>query len=160
VAGEGAGAAQRQLNPSLGGEGELERAVRVGSGPQAVRRQRVLDANVRPSSRRHRNAVLKVCALSARRYEKSNAMAGEHMQQQDRILLKSAVVVTVLVYAEPSYAYMGPGSGLAAIGSLLSLVGAVLLAIVGFVWFPLKRLLRKRSAAKTVAASEPDQPAK
>lgn len=87
-------------------------------------------------------------------------MADERMQQQDRILLKSAVVVAVLAYAEPSFAYMGPGSGLAAIGTLLSLVGAVLLALVGFVWFPLKRLLRKRSAAKAVATSEPDQPAK
>lgn len=87
-------------------------------------------------------------------------MAGEYMQKQERILLKSAVVVAVLAYAEPTYAYMGPGSGLAAIGSLLSLIGAVLLAIVGFVWFPLKRLLRRRSAQKTVATTEPDQPAK
>ena len=40
-------------------------------------------------------------------------------------------------------AYIGPGPGLSAIGSLLALVGAVLLAIVGFVWYPIRRLLRR-----------------
>lgn len=45
-------------------------------------------------------------------------------------------------------AYIGPGAGLSAIGSLLALIGAVLLAIVGFVWYPVRRLLRRGKAAK------------
>jgi hypothetical protein len=40
-------------------------------------------------------------------------------------------------------AYIGPGAGLSAIGSLLALIGAVLLAVVGFVWYPVRRLLRR-----------------
>ena len=40
-------------------------------------------------------------------------------------------------------AYVGPGAGLSAIGSLVSVVSALLLAIAGFVWYPLKRLLRR-----------------
>jgi hypothetical protein len=49
-------------------------------------------------------------------------------------------------------AYVGPGAGLSAIGTLVALVGAVLLAIVGFVWYPIKRLLRrgKEDTAKPV----------
>lgn len=43
-------------------------------------------------------------------------------------------------------AYIGPGAGLGAVGSLLALVGAVLLMIVGFIWYPLKRLLRRVKA--------------
>jgi len=43
-------------------------------------------------------------------------------------------------------AYIGPGAGLGAVGSLLALVGAVLLMIVGFIWYPLKRLLRRGKA--------------
>lgn len=39
-------------------------------------------------------------------------------------------------------AYVGPGAGLSAIGAVLALIGAVLLAIVGFVWYPVKRLLQ------------------
>ncbi len=44
-----------------------------------------------------------------------------------------------------AHAYIGPGAGLSAIGTLVALIGAVLLAIVGFIWYPLKRLLRKNS---------------
>ena len=41
-------------------------------------------------------------------------------------------------------AYVGPGAGLGAIGTVLALIGAVLLAILGFLWYPIKRLLQKR----------------
>ena len=41
-------------------------------------------------------------------------------------------------------AYVGPGAGLSAIGTVIALIGAVLLGIVGFIWYPVKRLLRKR----------------
>ena len=43
-----------------------------------------------------------------------------------------------------AHAYIGPGAGISAIGSLLALIAAVLLAIVGFVWFPMKRLMKNR----------------
>jgi hypothetical protein len=49
-------------------------------------------------------------------------------------------------------AYVGPGAGVTAIGAVLSLIGAVLLSLVGFVWYPLRRLLRKRSAAQSMAS--------
>lgn len=39
-------------------------------------------------------------------------------------------------------AYVGPGVGLTAIGTVLAFVGTLLLLLVGFVWYPLKRLLR------------------
>lgn len=48
----------------------------------------------------------------------------------------------------PAAAYMGPGVGLSALGSALALLAALVLALVGFVWMPLKRLfglLRRRS---------------
>ena len=43
-----------------------------------------------------------------------------------------------------AYAYIGPGAGLSAIGTVLALLATILVAIFGFVWFPLKRLIRKR----------------
>ncbi|MGD2070440.1 MAG: hypothetical protein PVI57_17320 [Gemmatimonadota bacterium] len=39
-------------------------------------------------------------------------------------------------------AYIGPGAGLSAIGAFLALVAAVVVAIFGFVWYPVKRLFR------------------
>ena len=44
----------------------------------------------------------------------------------------------------PALAYVGAGAGLSAIGSVLSFLGVLLLMIVGFVWYPVKRLLKKR----------------
>ena len=43
----------------------------------------------------------------------------------------------------PLYAYIGPGAGLSALGTLLALIFGLLVAIIGFLWYPLKRLLRK-----------------
>ena len=40
-------------------------------------------------------------------------------------------------------AYVGPGLGLGVIGAILSAVLAVLLAIIGVAWYPLKRVLKK-----------------
>jgi hypothetical protein len=40
--------------------------------------------------------------------------------------------------------YVGPGAGLSAIGTVLALIGAVVLGIFGFLWYPIKRLLAKR----------------
>ena len=41
-------------------------------------------------------------------------------------------------------AYIGPGAGLSAIGTVIALIGGILLAIVGFVWYPIKRFMGKR----------------
>jgi hypothetical protein len=59
------------------------------------------------------------------------------------------------VAATPAFAYVGPGAGLSALGALLALVLGVLLAFVGFVWYPVKRLLRR---GKVAGASSPSQP--
>ena len=48
-----------------------------------------------------------------------------------------------------AHAYVGPGAGISAVGSLLALVAAVIVAIFGFLWFPIKRLMRKKKAAPT-----------
>jgi hypothetical protein len=51
-------------------------------------------------------------------------------------------------------AYLGPGGLLGSIGAFLALLGALLLALLGFFWYPLKRLFGSKKQAK-VAASEP-----
>ena len=45
--------------------------------------------------------------------------------------------------ATPAAAYIGPGAGLGAIGTVIAVIGAILLMIVGFVWYPIKRLLKR-----------------
>jgi len=53
-----------------------------------------------------------------------------------------------LALPEPAQAYIGPGAGITAIGTVIALIGAILLAIIGFLWYPIKRLLRKRAQGK------------
>jgi hypothetical protein len=57
------------------------------------------------------------------------------------ILLPFLLIATFS--AEPALAYVGPGSGLGAIGAVLGLIGTLFLALVSFVWYPIKRLGRK-----------------
>lgn len=64
-----------------------------------------------------------------------------------RYAAKFSIVIPVLFMANAAQAYIGPGAGLSAIGSALALLGAVLLLIVGFVWYPVKRLMRRRKQA-------------
>jgi hypothetical protein len=54
----------------------------------------------------------------------------------------------LLACTTPAMAYVGPGAGLTAIGAALAFLGAVVMALVGFVWYPLKRLLRARAVRK------------
>ena len=73
----------------------------------------------------------------------------------------TAVCVTVagalLMGATPAFAYVGPGAGLSALGAFLALILGVILAFVGFIWYPVKRFLRKGKAAGVLSASEPRQ---
>lgn len=59
------------------------------------------------------------------------------------------VIASIFFLPSTAAAYVGPGAGLSAIGSLLALIAAVLLAIVGFVWYPIKRI-RKKSKTRTI----------
>lgn len=59
-------------------------------------------------------------------------------------------VLAVLLLASPGVAlgYIGPGAGITAIGTAIALLGAIALAIVGFVWYPVKRLRAKMREKK------------
>jgi hypothetical protein len=61
-------------------------------------------------------------------------------------------LVFMLLLPSDTAAYVGPGAGLTVIGTVLGVIGALLLAIVGFVWYPLKRLTAKlRDAGRSTA---------
>lgn len=60
------------------------------------------------------------------------------------LFIISIVVITLLLAApQGAVAYIGPGAGIAAIGTVIALIGGILLAIVAFIWYPIKRLLAK-----------------
>ncbi len=54
-----------------------------------------------------------------------------------------AITVVCSVAPEGARAYGGPGSVISGIGAFLAAVAALLAALFGFIWFPLKRLYQK-----------------
>ncbi len=55
-------------------------------------------------------------------------------------------------------AYVGPGAGLSAIGAALALVGAILLGIIGFLWYPIKRLMKRKKDGEEVSEAGKGEP--
>ena len=64
--------------------------------------------------------------------------------------MKTKLMLLTLIAAlapELANAYVGPGAGLSAIGSGLALIFGLFVAILGFIWYPVKRLLRGKQGA-------------
>ena len=77
------------------------------------------------------------------------------------VLKALAVVSWVWFTPAVAQAYIGPGAGLSALGSLLALLGAVLLTLVGFIWYPVKRVIRRWKASRAAQEHpEAESPAK
>ena len=51
-------------------------------------------------------------------------------------------LIAALLFLAPgiAQAYVGPGLGLGAIGAILGVIFSVILAILAFFWYPIKRL--------------------
>ena len=65
-----------------------------------------------------------------------------------------AVLVICAVAPNEAHAYIGPGAGISAIGSLIALLAGGFFAVIGFVWYPVKRLRRRKKKAKESKALE------
>ncbi len=52
-------------------------------------------------------------------------------------------------------AYLGPGGVVSGVGALLALCAAIVASLFGFVWFPLKRLLRGRKEGRGAELTGP-----
>lgn len=64
--------------------------------------------------------------------------------------VSTIAVLWLVLGTSNAEAYVGPGVGLSALGSILAFLGTVLLLLVGFVWYPLKRLLSRRRNRKDI----------
>lgn len=83
-------------------------------------------------------------------------MPTQHLIQRLMTIVLSimAIIVAVTAFPPDSQAYVGPGAGLSAIGSVLAVAGALVLGVVGFIWYPIKRLRRNRRARPAKAQQQ------
>ena len=57
-------------------------------------------------------------------------------------LIYSTVLFCLIV--TPSFAYLGPGVGGGIIVATIGIIVAIFAALFGLIWFPIKKLLKKR----------------
>ena len=72
-------------------------------------------------------------------------------------LLKCLALVFFLAcsFPRPAMAYVGPGTGMSAVGVFLAVAMGAVIALFGFIWYPFKRLLR--AWKKWLAAKKREQ---
>ena len=57
---------------------------------------------------------------------------------------KQILLLSLFLTSLPSYAYLGPGMGGGVIAAVIGAIGAILLALFGILYYPIKRMLKNR----------------
>ena len=57
---------------------------------------------------------------------------------------KINLIIVLLSISSPIFAYIGPGMGGGVTAAVLGVVGAILLALFGILYYPFKRMLKNR----------------
>lgn len=70
----------------------------------------------------------------------------------ERSLVASYAAALLVLAATPVHAYIGPGAGVGTIAVVLGILGSIVLAFFAIIWYPLKRLFKKRPAEPAVEA--------
>ena len=54
---------------------------------------------------------------------------------------KVSIVLLIIIILSPIYAYIGPGTSTGLIATILGIIGSIFLAIIGILYYPIKRFL-------------------
>lgn len=57
---------------------------------------------------------------------------------------KILILILIFTLTSPMYAYIGPGTSTGLIATILGIIGSILLAIFGILYYPIKRFLKNR----------------
>ena len=55
-----------------------------------------------------------------------------------------STLIIFCLFTTPSFSYLGPGFGGGVILATIGIIVAIFAALFGLIWFPIKRLLKKR----------------
>jgi hypothetical protein len=77
---------------------------------------------------------------------------------------KLIAILLLALVASPLQAYVGPGAGISVLGSLLGILATILVAIGAILFWPVRKLLKRRKASaaaedagESSAADRPSQ---
>lgn len=71
-----------------------------------------------------------------------------------QFILTIALMAALTLIPENAQAYVGPGLGAGTIGVILGVIGSLFLAVFAIVWYPLKRLIKKKKKSKQQAVDK------
>ena len=69
-------------------------------------------------------------------------------------MLKTIVILMLLVVSPAAMAYIGPGAGISVLGSLLGILGTIVVAIGAIIFWPVRKFLKRKKQAKATAGEE------
>lgn len=69
----------------------------------------------------------------------------------------AGAALALLLLPSAALAYIGPGVGAGAFAAVVGVIGSILLAIVAVIYYPIKRMLKRRKgrAAKSANGTKP-----
>ncbi|AUC56782.1 hypothetical protein CDO87_26275 (plasmid) [Sagittula sp. P11] len=62
-------------------------------------------------------------------------------------------VVLLLALSSPAHAYIGPGLGAGTLAVVLGILGSIFMAFFAVLWYPIKRMRKKKQAARAKQAN-------
>lgn len=68
----------------------------------------------------------------------------------------ASFLAALVLAASPAAAYIGPGAGAGTIAVVLGIAASVIMAFFAILWYPMKRIMKKRKAAKAQEAGSAD----
>ena len=68
-------------------------------------------------------------------------------------MLRIIVLLLLTLSAIPAAAYIGPGAGISVLGSLLGILATIFVAIGVILFWPIKKLMKRRKAKKETEVS-------
>jgi protein-S-isoprenylcysteine O-methyltransferase Ste14 len=69
-------------------------------------------------------------------------------------MLKLLALFFLAFSAVPAMAYIGPGAGISVLGSLLGILGTIVVAIGAILFWPIRKMMKRRKAAAAAETKE------
>lgn len=67
-------------------------------------------------------------------------------------MLKLLAILMLTLIAAPAMAYIGPGAGITVLGSLLGILGTIVVAIGAILFWPIRKMIKRRKSAAEIKA--------
>ena len=63
-------------------------------------------------------------------------------------MFRTTALLLLVLISSPAIAYIGPGAGISVLGSLLGILATIFVAIGAILFWPIRKLIKRRKAKK------------